>query len=114
MRAGPLTLDREQRLATVTAGAGFRVAGLTQSEAAILSHLMSRPGAAVSCRELAGTLGYAEKEGQARLLVRPHISRLRQKIELDPASPRFIVTVFGLGYTVAATHPPDRAGASGP
>ena len=28
-----------------------------------------------------------------------HIRRLRQKLEPDPKNPRYVVTVFGLGYT---------------
>jgi DNA-binding response OmpR family regulator len=31
-----------------------------------------------------------------------HISRLRKKIEADPADPRLIKTVWGGGYTLAA------------
>ena len=114
VQAGSLTLDREQRLATVNAGAGLRVVSLTRTEATILSHLIAHPGVAVTCRELAGVLGYAETEGEARPIVRPHISRLRRKIEPDPASPRLIVTVSGLGYTLGATHPPSGRSAGGP
>jgi len=28
-----------------------------------------------------------------------HIRRLRQKIETDPKKPKYIITVFGIGYT---------------
>jgi DNA-binding response OmpR family regulator len=30
-----------------------------------------------------------------------HIKRLRQKIEPDPRNPRFVLTVFGVGYKLA-------------
>ena len=100
--AGPLTLDREQRLVTIGAGTGSdcRAASLTRSEATILSHLMVHPGVVVTCHELVGALGYTDGEEESRAIVRPHISRLRRKIEPDPASPRLILTVPGQGYVL--------------
>jgi DNA-binding response OmpR family regulator len=41
-------------------------------------------------------LGY-EYEGYGRTLD-SHIARLRGKIEKDPKNPRYIITVFGIGY----------------
>jgi DNA-binding response OmpR family regulator len=39
-----------------------------------------------------------------RSTVTTHISRLREKIEEDPAHPQFIVTVWGVGYRFEGTH----------
>ena len=38
-----------------------------------------------------------------RTTVAVHIRRLREKIEEDPAAPRFIVTVWGVGYRFEGT-----------
>jgi two-component system response regulator RegX3 len=37
-----------------------------------------------------------------------HVSRLREKIEDDPASPTFIMTVRGVGYKLRAAAEPRR------
>jgi DNA-binding response OmpR family regulator len=77
-----------------------RSATLTESEAAILEYLMKRSGQVISCSELANaTLGYQNlgpvESGE---IVRPHISRLRHKIEADPHHPQLIRNVRGKGY----------------
>ncbi len=40
------------------------------------------------------------------------ISRLRKLIEADPSSPRYIQTVWGLGYVFIPDGPPDQGGAA--
>src|SRR5205807_2209084 len=44
-----------------------------------------------------------------------HVRRLREKIELDPADPRLLVTVWGVGYRLDSPAPaPGPASAPGP
>jgi DNA-binding response OmpR family regulator len=99
--AGPIVLDRESGLIVVAGvgDAGDLSAELTASEAKLLAYMMQHPRAALSCRELArSALGYDVTEREAQEIVRPHISRLRKKIEPDSASPRLIRTISGHGY----------------
>jgi DNA-binding response OmpR family regulator len=101
LRAGPVTLNQGRHLVTVAgaADADPLTAALTVSESALLAHLMQHPDTVFSCRELAqAALGYHVTEGEARSIIRPHISRLRKKIEPDPGCPRLIRTVAGKGY----------------
>jgi DNA-binding response OmpR family regulator len=102
LRAGPVTLDSERRLAVV-GGTPSRTAELTENEASILAYLMARPDQAISSRELARTaLGYDVTEQEAQNIVRPHVFRLRRKLEADPREPRLICTVRGRGYLFAS------------
>jgi DNA-binding response OmpR family regulator len=104
LRAGPVTLDREKRLVFVARGddAGGSNAELTVSQALLLDYLMQHSNTILSCRELARfALGFDVGEQAAQSIVRPHISRLRKKIEPDPAHPRLIRTVSGKGYLFA-------------
>lgn len=104
LRAGLLTLDRERhRVAVVGSGdEGNVTVQLTNSQSALLEHLMQHPDTVLSCRELAQeALGYDVSEDEAQKIVRPHICRLRQKIEPDPGWPRLIRTVPGEGYRLA-------------
>jgi DNA-binding response OmpR family regulator len=102
--AGPVTLDREKRLAVVAGadGAGASDVELTVSEAALLACLMQRPGTVLSCRELArAALNYDVEGQEAQGIVRPHVCRLRRKIEPHPAHPCLIRTIPGKGYLFA-------------
>jgi DNA-binding response OmpR family regulator len=77
----------------------IRQAELTGNEAALLMYLMQSPGVVHSCRALARSpLGYDVSDREAENLVRPHISRLRNKIETDPTHPTVIQTIRDRGY----------------
>lgn len=70
---------------------------LTPTEFKILELMIQKPGVVFSRTDLIElVLGY-EYEGYGRTLD-SHIARLRNKIELDPKSPQYIKTVFGIGY----------------
>ena len=105
LQRGPVTLDVEKRLAIVALpGDGqSRQAELTGNEAALLAYLMQSPDAVFSCRDLARSpLGYDVSEREAEDIVRPHLSRLRNKIEFDPVHPTLIRTIRGKGYLFSA------------
>ncbi len=73
------------------------VVDLTPTEFALLKTLLENPGHAFTRAELIErALGYAY-EGFERTLD-SHIKNLRRKIERDPTQPRYIETVFGVGY----------------
>ncbi len=98
LHAGPLTLDRQKRLA-VMKGAPVRTVELTEGEAAILVALIEHPNQVLSCSQLArAAMGYDLDKWTAQSMVRPCIHRLRRKIETTPDEPRLIRTVRGRGY----------------
>jgi DNA-binding response OmpR family regulator len=103
---GPVSLDRERRVAIVEGAGDADAFGveLTVSEAALLAHLVQHPGIVLSCRELAQVaLDYNNlSEREARNIIRPHIARLRKKIESDSANPRLIRTVPSRGYILSS------------
>jgi DNA-binding response OmpR family regulator len=70
---------------------------LTSWEYKLLYALMSSPGKAFSRDELL-TQCYQNSEAVIDRVIDVHIGKLRQKIEDDPARPRFILTVRGHGY----------------
>ena len=73
--------------------------GLTPTEFDILFCLMRNAGRVLSCQELVRQAqGYELDERDARYLIRPHITRLRQKLVTEPESPEYIHNVRGVGY----------------
>ena len=73
---------------------------LTMKEFDLILFLMKNPGKVYS-REALLDLGWGyEYQGDTRT-VDVHIRRLREKLELDPAKPRWIVTKWGVGYYFA-------------
>lgn len=94
--AGDLTLDLERRQVFV-AGRGI---DLTPTEFDLLLVLARHPGRVFTRLDLLDRVqGYAF-EGYERT-VDAHVKNLRQKIEPDPKQPRYILTVFGVGYRFA-------------
>ncbi|MBO4204898.1 response regulator transcription factor [Micromonospora echinofusca] len=69
---------------------------LTLREFDLLAHLMRHPRRALSRAELLERVwGWSFGD---RSTVTVHVRRLREKVETDPAEPRRIVTVWGVGY----------------
>ncbi|MDH4228880.1 MAG: response regulator transcription factor [Nitrospirota bacterium] len=70
---------------------------LTRSEFQLLHTLMSRPGRVFSRDELLNRL-HTDGAVVIDRVVDVHVGRLRQKLEPNPAQPRYILTVRGAGY----------------
>ena len=70
---------------------------LTPKEYEILKLLISNPGKVFSPRDIYGIV-WKEKPYGAENTVAVHIRHLREKIEINPAEPRYIKVVFGQGY----------------
>jgi len=96
LRAADIVLDRAGRAVTV----GGDLVDLTPSEFELLAVLMATPGRAFSRLELLERLQGTAFEGYERT-IDVHIRNLRSKIEQDSAQPRYIETVYGVGYRFA-------------
>ena len=71
---------------------------LTPTEFRLLRYLVSNPGRPVSrSRLIEEVWGYDSDIGSDRT-VDVHVRHLRQKLEEDPANPRYLVTVRSVGY----------------
>jgi two-component system, OmpR family, response regulator len=73
---------------------------LTAREFDLLHHFASHPGRVFSRVQLLDQVWGYQYEGYEHT-VNTHINRLRGKIESDPAKPRWIETVWGVGYRFA-------------
>lgn len=70
---------------------------LTPTEFSLLQHLMVNYDQVLSSTQLISSVwGYDAEVNDE--LVRVTVSRLRHKIEPDPSSPRYVITVPGVGY----------------
>jgi DNA-binding response OmpR family regulator len=69
----------------------------TRTEFRLLCELADHPGKVLSREHLLERVWGYDYFGDGRL-VDVHVRRLRTKIEPDPANPRFILTVRGMGY----------------
>lgn len=93
LRSSDITLDRESHTVKV----GEEYVDLTPSEFDLLATLLSAPGRAFSRLDLLDRIQGTAYEGYERT-VDVHIKNLRAKIESDPRYPRYIETVYGVGY----------------
>jgi two-component system alkaline phosphatase synthesis response regulator PhoP len=97
LRAADVVLDRQSHSVSV----GDRSVQLTPSEFDLLAVLMASPGRVYSRLELLQELEGSAFEGVARTIDQ-HVRNLRSKIEPEPGKPRYVETVFGVGYRFAA------------
>ena len=92
LRADGIEVDTTMREARVRGA----VAALTAREFDLLVHLMRHPREVFRRQELLERVwGYAFGDTST---VTVHVRRLREKVEADPAEPRHILTVWGVGY----------------
>ena len=91
--AADVTLDLTRHAVSV---AGQPVE-LTPTEFSLLRAMVAEPGRAFSRMELLDAAQGEAYEGYERT-IDTHIKNLRGKIETDPKNPRYIVTVYGVGY----------------
>jgi len=96
LRAGDLEIDLDAHRLT-RAG---ELIDLTPTEFSLLAALVSYPGRVFSRLQLLEASQGDAYEGYERT-VDAHIKNLRAKLEPDPKNPRYIETVFGLGYRFA-------------
>jgi DNA-binding response OmpR family regulator len=90
---GEITID----LSRHSVEARGEAVDLTPTEFGLLATLMEDPGRAFTRSQLLQSVqGYAY-EGYERT-IDVHVKNLRQKIEIDPANPARIKTVYGIGY----------------
>jgi DNA-binding response OmpR family regulator len=93
LECGSLSIDSEKRSVSV---AGEAV-DLTAKEFELLLHFARHPGRVYSRVQLLDQVWGYGHEGYEHT-VNSHINRLRAKIEQDPTSPHYILTVWGVGY----------------
>jgi two-component system, OmpR family, alkaline phosphatase synthesis response regulator PhoP len=93
LRLGEIFVDMGGRIVTE----GGRPVDLTPSEFDLLVTLMSAPGRVFSRLELLDRLQGTAYEGYERT-IDVHIRNLRTKVEPDASQPRYIETVYGVGY----------------
>ena len=94
---------------------GDETLSLTPTEFRVLLCLAQQAGQVMTYQQIVGCAqGFEADAMEAAELVKPHIYHLRQKIEPDPSDPRYILTVRGTGYLLAAgdadraTRPPRK------
>jgi DNA-binding response OmpR family regulator len=95
LRVSEITLDRDSREVQVAE----RLVDLTPSEFDLLTALMSSPGRVFSRLDLLDVIQGVRYEGYERT-IDTHIKNLRAKIEANPRKPRYIETVYGVGYRI--------------
>ncbi|MBI5087616.1 MAG: response regulator transcription factor [Actinobacteria bacterium] len=94
MQFDGLTIDTGAREVAV---AGAPVS-LTVKEFDVLAHLAAHPRQVFSRAQLLAAVWDSSPDYQDPATVTVHVRRLRNKIERDPEQPRWISTVWGVGY----------------
>jgi two-component system response regulator RegX3 len=93
LEAGPVRMDVERHVVTVSG----REVPLPLKEFELLEVLLRNAGRVLTRMQLIDRVWGADYVGDTKTLD-VHIKRLRAKIEPVPSTPRFIITVRGLGY----------------
>ena len=93
LRFGELEINPRTRVVT----ANGKQAAVTGKEFDLLLFLASQPGQVFTREQLMDSVwDYTYAADSSTVTV--HIRRLRQKVEIDPEKPRYIKTIWGIGY----------------
>ncbi len=96
IRAGGMVIDVEKRVVVLNG----KPVETTAREFDLMLHFARHPGHVYTRSQLLDKVWGYGHEGYEHT-VNSHINRLRAKIENDPAQPRYILTVWGIGYKFA-------------
>jgi DNA-binding response OmpR family regulator len=91
-----VTLDKPRMKATV----GDQAVDLTPTEFELLATLARQPGRVFTRAQLLDAIRGVQVESFDRA-IDAHVKNVRRKIEPDTRSPRYILTVYGVGYKAA-------------
>jgi two-component system alkaline phosphatase synthesis response regulator PhoP len=96
IHAGDVTLDKRR----MQAAAGGRSIDLTATEFELLATLARQPGRVFTRAQLLDAIRGVDVESFDRA-IDAHVKNLRRKLEPDPRNPRYVLTVYGVGYKFA-------------
>jgi two-component system alkaline phosphatase synthesis response regulator PhoP len=96
LRLGDLTIDTG-RMAVSRGGESI---ALTATEFQLLARLAAHPGRLFTRMQLLDAVRGADAESFDRA-IDAHVKNIRRKIEKNPRSPRYVLTVYGVGYKAA-------------
>jgi two-component system alkaline phosphatase synthesis response regulator PhoP len=96
VHVGELAIDLINRGVAV----GARAVSLTPTEFALLAALARHPGRPFSRAQLMDAIYDVAFDGYDRA-IDSHIKNLRRKIEPNPRQPRYVLTVYGVGYKLS-------------
>ena len=99
LRVGGIVLDDDSKSVTLDG----EPVNLTPLEYSILKLLMESPGKVFSSDEIYQAVWNDTPYG-ANATVAVHIRHLREKLEIDPANPRYLKVLWGHGYKMEADH----------
>ncbi len=104
LTAGNISADLHRREAKLD----DRLLELTPTEFDTLVYFIRNAERVVSCRDLVKAVhGYDTTENSARPIMRVHIHRLRQKIEINAANPERLLTIRSAGYMLTSRPRPQ-------
>jgi two-component system, OmpR family, alkaline phosphatase synthesis response regulator PhoP len=92
--------DVELDVPRMTARVGGRPVDLTRTEFQLLETMARQPGRVFTRAQLLDAVRGVAIESYERA-IDAHVKNIRRKIEPDPRSPRYVQTVFGVGYRFA-------------
>ncbi|MCI8632080.1 MAG: response regulator transcription factor [Lachnospiraceae bacterium] len=95
LRIGAIELDDEAKVVRLDG----EIVNLTRTEYEILKLLMQEPGKVFSSKVIYNKVWEDNPYG-AENTVAVHIRHLREKIEINPADPRYLKVVWGQGYKI--------------
>jgi len=99
VRAGDVTLDVPRMHVIV----GQRSVELTPTEFQLLTTLAREPGRVFTRAQLLDAVRGVAFESYERA-IDAHVKNIRRKLEPEPAAPRYLLTVYGVGYRFAEPH----------
>jgi len=103
VKVGPIQVDSLHNEVRING----KTARLTPTESKLLHLLAVNVNNVCTASQIVSHIWGFGNDGDS-CLIKAHIRHLRQKVEPDPANPRYILTVPGVGYTMIRTSPDEQ------